>query len=146
IRRFGRQYRSQAYTLARSYEALSQYYDIKYPGEEKQAGRPLRVSPAYARHRDLGATFGEKGGWERVNWYESNAAHGDAALRPRGWAGENWSPAIEDEARAARECAALFYHSSFSKLDVLGPGALAVLESLCAHTIGRRAGTVVHAQ
>ena len=51
MRRFGRQYRSQAYTLARSYEALSQYYDIKYPGEEKQAGRPLRVSPAYARHQ-----------------------------------------------------------------------------------------------
>ena len=43
VRRFGRQYRSQAYTLARSYEALSQYYDIKYPGEEKQAG------PAAAR-------------------------------------------------------------------------------------------------
>ena len=103
VRRFGRQYRSQAYTLARSYEALSQYYDIKYPGEEKQAGRPLRVSPAYARHQALGASFGEKGGWERVNWYESNAAGGDESLRPRGWAGENWSPAIEVEARAARE-------------------------------------------
>ena len=74
VRRFGRQYRSRAYTLARSYEALSQYYDIKYPGEEKQAGRPLRVSPAYARHQALAASFGEKGGWERVNWYESNAA------------------------------------------------------------------------
>ena len=74
VRRFGRQYRSQSYTLARSYEALSQYYDIKYPGEEKLAGRPLRVSPAYARHQALGASFGEKGGWERVNWYESNAA------------------------------------------------------------------------
>ncbi len=84
VRRFGRQYRSQAYTLVRSYEALSQYYDIKYPGEEKQAGRPLRVSPAYARHQTLGASFGEKGGWERVNWYESNAASGDESLRPRG--------------------------------------------------------------
>src|SRR5436853_250597 len=106
IRRFGRQYRSQAYTLARSYEALSQYYDVKYPGEEKRAGRPLRVSPAYSRHKELGAAFGEKGGWERVNWYESNAAHGDATLRPRGWAGENWSPAIGAEARAAREACA----------------------------------------
>ena len=122
IRRFGRQYRSQAYTLARSYEALSQYYDIKYPGEEKLAGRPLRVSPAYARHQQLGAAFGEKGGWERVNWYESNAAGGDESLRPRGWAGENWSPAIEVEARAARESVALFDQSSFSKLEVLGPG------------------------
>src|SRR5438876_1302111 len=146
IRRFGRQYRSQTYTLARSYEALSQYYDIKYPGEEKQAGRPLRVSPAYSRHKELGAAFGEKGGWERVNWYESNAAHGDATLRPRGWAGENWSPAIEVEARAARESAALFDQSSFSKLEILGPGALAFLERLCANRIDRPVGTVVYTQ
>jgi glycine cleavage system aminomethyltransferase T/glycine/D-amino acid oxidase-like deaminating enzyme len=146
VRRFGRQYRSQAYTLARSYEALSQYYDIKYPGEEKQAGRPLRVSPAYARHQSLGAAFGEKGGWERVNWYESNAAAGDASLRPRGWAGENWSPAIGVEARAARESAALFDQSSFSKLEVLGPGALAFLEGLCANRIDRPVGTLVYTQ
>ncbi len=126
LNRFGRQYRSQSYTLARSYEALSQYYDIKYPGEEKKAGRPLRMSPVYARHAALDAAFGEKGGWERVNWYESNAAGGDESLRPRGWAGENWSPAIEVEARAAREACALFDQSSFSKLEVLGPGALAV--------------------
>jgi glycine cleavage system T protein len=146
IRRFGRQYRSQAYTLARSYEALSQYYDIKYPGEEKLAGRPLRVSPAYARHQALDASFGEKGGWERVNWYESNAAGGDESLRPRGWAGENWSSAIEVEARAARESAALFDQSSFSKLEVLGPGALAFLERVCANKIDRSVGTIVYTQ
>ncbi len=146
LRRFGRQYRSQAYTLARTVEALSQYYDIKYPGEEKKAGRPLRVSPAYARHAALGAAFGEKGGWERVNWYESNAAGGDESLRPRGWAGENWSPAIEVEARAARESVALFDQSSFSKLEVLGPGALAFLERMCANRIDRPVGTVVYTQ
>jgi 4-methylaminobutanoate oxidase (formaldehyde-forming) len=146
LRRFGRHYASQAYTLARSYEALSQYYDIKYPGEEKQAGRPLRVSPVYARHRELGAAFGEKGGWERVNWYESNAAGGDESLRPRGWAGENWSPAIEVEARAAREACALFDQSSFSKLEVLGPGALAFLERVCANRIDRPVGTIVYTQ
>ncbi|HZR97024.1 MAG TPA: FAD-dependent oxidoreductase [Gaiellaceae bacterium] len=146
LRRFGRHYRSQAYTLARSYEALSQYYDIKYPGEEKRAGRPLRVSPVYRRHAELGASFGEKGGWERVNWYESNAPGGDEALRPRGWAGENWSPAIEVEARAARSSCALFDQSSFSKLEVLGPGALAFLERLCANRIDRPVGTVVYTQ
>jgi glycine cleavage system T protein len=146
IRRFGRQYRSQSYTLARTYEALSQYYDIRYPGEEKQAARPLRVSPVYARHVALGAAFGEKGGWERVNWYESNAAAGDVSLRPRGWAGENWSPAIEVEARAAREACALFDQSSFSKLEVLGPGALAFLERMCANRIDKPVGGVVYTQ
>jgi glycine cleavage system aminomethyltransferase T/glycine/D-amino acid oxidase-like deaminating enzyme len=146
VRRFGRHYRSRSYTLARCYEALSQYYDVRYPGEERQSGRPLRVSPVYARHRELGAVFGEKGGWERVNWYESNAAGGDESLRPRGWAGENWSPAIEVEARAARESCALFDQSSFSKLEVLGPGALDFLEHLCANRIDRPVGTVVYTQ
>jgi 4-methylaminobutanoate oxidase (formaldehyde-forming) len=146
LRRFGRQYRSQEYTLVRSYEALSKYYDIKYPGEERLAGRPLRVSPAYVRHRELDASFGEKGGWERVNWYESNAAGGDESLRPRGWAGENWSPAIQVEALAARESAALFVQSSVSKLEVRGPGALAFLERLCANAIDRPVGTIVYTQ
>jgi 4-methylaminobutanoate oxidase (formaldehyde-forming) len=146
LRRFGRQYRSRAYTLARSYEALSKYYDVKYPGEERQAGRPLRVSPVYARHRELGAAFGEKGGWERVNWYESNAARGDESLRPRGWAGENWSPAIEVEARAAREAVALFDQSSFSKIEIRGPNAISFLERMCANRIDRPVGTVVYTQ
>src|SRR5690242_6482645 len=145
-RRFGRQYRSRRYTLARTYEALSQYYDIKYPGEERKAGRPLRISPVYQRHISLDASFGEKGGWERVNWYESNASGGDASLRPRGWAGENWSPAIEVEARAAREAVALFDQSSFSKLEVSGPGALAFLERMCANRIDCPVGTVVYTQ
>ena len=72
IRRFGRQYRSQSFTLARTTEVYSTYYDIKYPGEERLAGRPLRVSPAYARHTRDGASFGEKSGWERVNWFDPN--------------------------------------------------------------------------
>jgi glycine cleavage system aminomethyltransferase T/glycine/D-amino acid oxidase-like deaminating enzyme len=146
LRRFGRDYRNQAYALARAEEALSKYYDVRYPGEERQSARPLRVSSAYARHEELDASFGEKGGWERVNWYDSNAAGGDESLRPRGWAGENWSPAIEVEARAAREAAALFDQSSFSKLEVLGPGALELLESLCANRIDRPVGTVVYTQ
>ena len=103
IRRFGRQYRSQAYTLARATEVYATYYDIKYPNHERQAGRPLRLSPAYQRLTELGASFGEKSAWERANWFEPNAAEGDESLRPRGWAGENWSPAIHAEAMATRE-------------------------------------------
>ena len=50
------------------------------------------------------------------------------------------------EARAAREACALFDQSSFSKLEVLGPGALAFLERLCANRIDRPVGTVVYTQ
>jgi len=146
IRRFGAYYRSPAYTLARTKEVYETYYDIKYPGHERSAGRPLRVSCAYDWHKGHGATFGEKSGWERVNFYESNAAAGDEALRPRGWAGMHWSPAIGAEHRACRETAALFDESSFSKLEVSGPGAAAFLESLCDNRVARDVGAITYTQ
>ncbi len=120
IRRFGPAYRSQRYTLARSIENYATYYDIHYPNEERQSGRPLRTSPTYETLQGLGAVFGEKSGWERPNWFESNAAAGDAGLRPRGWAGEHWSPAIGAEALATRHAAGLFDETSFAKLEVSG--------------------------
>jgi glycine cleavage system aminomethyltransferase T/glycine/D-amino acid oxidase-like deaminating enzyme len=146
VRRFGAHYRSPSYTLKRTREVYETYYDIKYPGHERRAGRPLRVSSAYAWHRDHGAAFGEKSGWERVNWYESNAAAGDEGLRPRGWAGQLWSPAIGAEHAACRERAALFDESSFAKIEVAGPGAGAYLEWLCDNRVARGVGQITYTQ
>jgi 4-methylaminobutanoate oxidase (formaldehyde-forming) len=146
IRRFGAQYRSPAYTHARIEETYETYYDIHYPGEERQAGRPLRVSSANAWHREHDAAFGEKSGWERVNWYERNAGGGEESLRPRGWAGENWSPAIGAEHLATREAAGLFDESSFAKLEIEGPGAAAFLEGLCDNRVARGVGQVTYTQ
>lgn len=146
IRRFGSHYRSPSYTLKRARENYETYYDIRYPGHERQAGRPLRVSSAYEWHRQHGAVFGEKSGWERVNWYESNAAAGDESLRPRGWAGMNWSPAIGVEHRAAREAVGLFDESSFAKLELSGPGAAELLEHLCDNRVAREVGQITYTQ
>ena len=35
VRRFGEQYRSPRYTLARIKEVYETYYDIRYPGHER---------------------------------------------------------------------------------------------------------------
>ncbi len=145
-RRFGRAYRSQPYTLARTREVYETYYDVKYPGHERQAGRPLRLSPSYARLVELGAAFGEKSGWERANWFEPNAARGDESLRPRGWAGRLWSPAIGAEHLACRESAALFDETSFAKIEVSGDEAAAFLERLCANRVARDVGAVTYTQ
>ena len=146
IRRFGAQYRSQAYTLARTTENYATYYDIHYPNEERLAGRPLRTSPTYARLEALGASFGEKSGWERPNWFETNAAAGDEALRPRGWAGMHWSPAIGAEALATRRAAALFDETSFAKIEIAGSGAAAFLQGMCANDVDRPVGSVTYTQ
>ncbi len=153
IRRFGPAYRSQRYTLARSVENYATYYDIHYPNEERQAGRPLRTAPAYEALGRLGAVFGEKSGWERPNWFEPNADDprfgGRAALeslRPRGWAGEHWSPAIAAEALATRSAAGLFDESSFAKLEVTGPGAVTALQHVAGNDIDRAVGSIVYTQ
>jgi glycine cleavage system aminomethyltransferase T/glycine/D-amino acid oxidase-like deaminating enzyme len=145
-RRFGRAYASREYTLARTYEVYSTYYDVKYPGHERSAGRPLRVSPLYARLKDLGAAFGEKSGWERANWFEPNGTHGDLALRPHGWAGRLWSPAIGVEHRACREAAAIFDFTSFAKIEVRGRGAAEFLEGLADNRVARGVGALTYTQ
>ena len=71
----------------------------------RPAGRCASRRPI-ERLVELGAAFGEKSGWERANWFEPNAARGDESLRPRGWAGKLWSPAIGVEHRACREAVA----------------------------------------
>ena len=145
-RRFGRAYRSREYTLARTKEIYETYYDVKYPGHERSAGRPLRVYSAYERLQQLGAAFGEKSGWERANWFEPNAERGDESLRPRGWAGKLWSPAIGAEHLACRDAAAIFDESSFAKILVSGEGAADLLESLCANRVARDVGQVTYTQ
>jgi glycine cleavage system aminomethyltransferase T/glycine/D-amino acid oxidase-like deaminating enzyme len=146
IRRFGAHYRSPRYTLARSFENYATYYDIHYPFEERQAGRPLRLSPTYPRLVELDCAFGEKSGWERPNWFESNARDGDQSLRPRGWAGRHWSPAIGAEAMATRQAAALFDETSFSKMEIVGPGALTFLERLTDNRMDRPVGRITYTQ
>jgi 4-methylaminobutanoate oxidase (formaldehyde-forming) len=146
IRRFGPHFRSPGYTLKRAKEVYETYYDIRYPGHERQAGRPLRTSSAYPWHSEHRAAFGEKSGWERVNWYESNATAGDESLRPRGWAGMHWSPAIGTEHRATRERAGLFDESSFAKLEIAGPRAAEFLEGLCDNHVARDVGSITYTQ
>jgi glycine cleavage system T protein len=146
VRRFGSNYASQDYTVTRTIETYSQYYDIHYPGEERLSRRGLRLSPTYYRLRDLGAVFGEKTGWERPNYfkpYEEKARHGH---EPKGWARHNWSRAIGYEHLMTRENAGLFDETSFNKIEVRGPGALAFLNYVCANDINQPVGTVVYTE
>ncbi len=144
VRRFGPHYVSQKFILNRTIESNSRYYDIHLPGEERQSERNFRLGPAYQREKELGASFGEKFGWERPNWYapyEKEARHG---YRPRGWAGIHWSPAIGFEHIGTRERAGLFDESSFSKIEVRGPGALGFLQHMCANDLDKPVGTVIY--
>jgi 4-methylaminobutanoate oxidase (formaldehyde-forming) len=154
-RRFGANYASQKYILARTIETYAKYYDIHYPNEERESARPLRLSPAYARLQELGAVFGEKAGWERPNWFDRDwrLETGDFSPQspvsnysPRGWASRHWSPNIGVEHLGTRERAGLFDETSFSKIAVRGPGALKLLNSLCDNEMDKPIGAVTYTQ
>jgi glycine cleavage system aminomethyltransferase T/glycine/D-amino acid oxidase-like deaminating enzyme len=146
VSRLGPAYRSPSFTLARTLENYQRYYDIAYPDIEREAGRPLRTSPAYAWHREHGACFGEKSGWERVHYYDENAEAGDASMQPRGWAGRSWSPATAAEHVAVRTTAGLFDETSFAKIEVRGPDAAAFLERVCDNHVARDVGQLTYTQ
>jgi len=146
IRRFGPQYRSRRYAEARTYEIYATNYDIHYPGEERVAGRPLKMAPTYARLADLGASFGERAGWERANWFATNEDPAHEDRRPIGWAGEHWSTAIVTEHLACRERVALFDESSFAKIEVSGPDTASFLLRVCAGRVGRPPGSITYTQ
>ena len=141
--------RTRAHVTARAAEGFNKMYGIVHPAEQWESGRPLRVGPAYDRERELGAVFFETAGWERPNWYESNAAlleryAGRLMPRPGEWESRWWSPIINAEHLAMRDSAALVDLSAFAVLDVTGPGALDAVQHLAVAQMDVRPGRVVY--
>ncbi len=146
VRRFGAYGASRQYVRERACEVYGTYYDIAFPGRERNSARKLRLSPVYEELKALGAFFDEKAGWERPNWFAANDGRVPIEHPPRKWPGLVWSSAIATEHEATRERVALFDETSFSKLEVIGPGALPVLQWLTANQMDKPVGSVTYTQ
>jgi len=68
--RFGDYYSDPVYAAERTRECVKYYYRLRYPHDEYEWARPHRVSPVHYRLLEQGAVFGEKYGWERVNYFQ----------------------------------------------------------------------------
>ena len=64
--------RTESHVAARCIEGYNSIYAIVHPREQWASSRNIRLSPFYAREKELGAVFFETAGWERPHWYESN--------------------------------------------------------------------------
>ncbi len=148
IRRFGAYTASRRYIATRVNEVYGTYYDVSYPMQERSSARKLRLSPVYTRLEELGAVFGEKAGWERPNWFAANEslADGQDWPVPYGWASRYWSPAIGAEHQATRERVAMFDETSFSKIEILGSGALAFLQRITDNQMDQPVGSITYTQ
>ncbi len=149
IARFYEHHKTWQHIRARTTEGFNKTYGIVHPMEQWESNRPIRLSPASARHRELGAVPFEAAGWERPFWYASNesllAEYGDRVMpRAAEWESRWWSPIINAEHLAMRDRAGMVDLSAFAIFDVSGPGALASLERLCVNKVDVAPGKTVY--
>ena len=163
IGRFEPHAHSTPYVLARGWTQYDEVYDILHPLQQMEQPRPLRTSPFYARQQALGAVFYEGRGWERPQWFESNAQLKIENVKDNnpgskdnfqfsifnsqfrtGWAARCWSPIAGAEHLATRERVALYDMTPLTRCEVAGPGALAFLQRLTTNQLDKPVGSVAY--
>ncbi|MDD9976873.1 MAG: FAD-dependent oxidoreductase [Boseongicola sp.] len=126
------------FTKARVGDQYAHRFKIHFPNEERKAGRPVRVRPAYELQKQLGAHFGLNYGWEHPLWF---AAEGEPTEETYGFTRQNWWKPVGRECRMLRDRAGILDISNFAKYRVKGPGAEDWLNGLFANrmptTVGR---------
>jgi 4-methylaminobutanoate oxidase (formaldehyde-forming) len=146
--RFGGPYRDTAFAQECAREAYRYYYRLRYPLDSSQAGRGRRLSPLHVRLEELGAVFGAKNGWERADYFEPGRRWRRAGEDQRafGWSTPPYLDRLAEEHAAFRERVGIVDLTSFGKIAVSGPGALALLERVCDGRVDRPVGSVVYTQ
>ena len=139
VQRFARQQSNRRYLHARTVEGLGRLYAMHWPHLQPVTARNVRRSPLHDRVAQGNACFGETTGWERANWFAP------AGAEPRyeySYGRQNWFDVVGEEHRAVREGVGLFDLSSFTKIEVAGPDALAVLQQFCTADVDLAIGRV----
>ncbi|MCI0634489.1 MAG: FAD-dependent oxidoreductase [Actinobacteria bacterium] len=147
--RFWEHQKTSTHVKARTAEGFNKTYGIVHPLEQWESNRGVRLPPYYEREKKLGAIFFEAAGWERPQWYESNAPlleeFGDrVGRREAEWDSRWWSPLINAEHLAMRDRAGIFDLSAFAIFDVSGPGALDALQTVSMRQVDVAVGRVVY--
>jgi len=143
VRRFGPHHGAKAFMYPRAVEHYAHHYKMRYPGQEAEAARGLRLSPLYDRLKAKGAVYGSKNGWERPLWF---APDGVEAVDQLDFLDPGWKAFAAEEHKAVREGVALIDQSSFAKFELFGTGALALLQHLAACNMDKTVGAVIYAQ
>lgn len=136
---------TRSYVRARGPETYKNTHAIIHPAEPMSRPRRIRHTPFYARYADERAHFVDMGGFERAAWCEANAGIEEPDVPVRtGWAAQFWSPVQAAEHLRVRAAAGLFDMSTFTKIDIEGPDALALCQYVFTNNLDVAVGKVVY--
>ena len=143
VRRFGPHHGTRAFMYPRAVEHYEHHYKMRYPGQEYQTARKLRLSPLYDRLKEAGAVYGSKNGWERPLWF---APKGVQPVDQLDFIEPGWKKYAAAEHEAVRERVALIDQSSFATFEIMGLGALELLQKLCVSNMDKPIGSIIYTQ
>jgi glycine cleavage system T protein len=135
--------RNRRYLKDRVTETLGLLYADHWPYRQVETARGIRRSPIHEHLKSRGAVFGEMAGWERANWF---ARPGQPPEYRYGWGRPHWWENQRGEHLAVRQRAGLFDMTSFGKIRIEGPGALPLLQRVCANDMDVAPGRIVYTQ
>ena len=125
------------FTKARVRDQYANRFKIHFPNEERTAGRPVRLRPAYDMQKQMGAIFGLNYGWEHPLWFSMD---GEPKTETLGFTRQNWWGPVGGEALMLREHVGIIDISNFAKYEVKGAGAEDWLNALFANHMPREVG------
>lgn len=135
VARYG-DWADKAFTKARVADLYSHRFAIHFPNEEREAGRPARVRPAYEMQKEMGCVFGLNCGWEHPVWFADKPGVEDT----NGFTRQNWWEPVGRETRMLRESVGIIDISNFAIYVIKGPGAWEWLDKLMANKVPTEIG------
>ena len=147
ITRFYAHERTEQHIRGRCDEHFNKTYGIVHPREQWASARGMNRAPFHDRTAALGAELYDARGWERPQWYASNAdlvERYGVPDRPHEWDRRWWSPISNAEHLNLREKVGIVDLSAFQIFDVFGPGVLPYLERLTVNRCDRPVGSSIY--
>jgi len=147
--RFGKNFHDPYYAASCGRECYRYYYYTRYPQDEDTEMRPRRITSFNYRLQDMGAVFGKKNGWERVNYFnpgEPWRRAGEDQRAAGGWVKPPHFNLVAEECKAIRERVGIVDMTTFGKIDIKGPGAVTLLNRLCVTEMDKPVGSCIYTQ
>ncbi|NOC82864.1 FAD-dependent oxidoreductase [Ruegeria sp. HKCCD6428] len=135
LARFG-DWADKKFTKARVEDAYTHRFKIHFPNEERSAGRPARVRPAYEMQKQMGCVFGLNCGWEHPLWFADEPGTEDTT----GFTRQNWFDPVGREVQMLRDSVGVIDISNFANYVIKGPGAYDWLDRLVANRVPTEIG------
>ena len=137
-RRFG-SYATKDWQVIKAEEDYCLRHEIPFPHFNRLAGRPIKPSPLYEVLKLKGAVHEEVYGFERPRWF----ARGDVEQRDHySFRRTTADDMVALEVQAVRERVGIMDVTAFTKVEVSGPGAYALLDGLTANRMPQKDGSI----